>query len=456
MSIKKPVKKTEQGNNITRRDFMNHAIAAAAFTIVPRHVLGGKAYAAPSDRLNIACIGIGGRGGANLKGVRGENIIALCDVDTRQAGEAFDNHPRAKRYTDFRKMLDEMDNQIEAVVVSTPDHTHAVACMDVMRSGKHLYCEKPLAHSIYDIRELMKAAHKHKVITQLGNQGHSFDDIRRFCEWIWDGAIGEVHTIHAACGSNYSKINQLSRRNEEHEIPSELDWDLWLGPAKYRRYNPMYLPGSWRGWMPFGSGVIGDWVCHVVDPVFWALDLGAPKNIQAEAKNYDPKKHADTFPSGTTVKFDFPARGKRGPVKLFWHDGEEKIPRPEDLEEGRKVPRTGAVVIGEKGKIMYGSHGANSVRIIPETKMKEYRRPEPTIPRVKGHHEDWLEAVKNNRPAGSNFDYGGPLTELAQLGIIATKMLGRKLEWDSENMRFTNCDEANQYINPSGRKGWTL
>lgn len=456
MSIRKPSKIKQQTSKISRRDFMNNTIAAAAFTIVPRHVLGGRAYAAPSDKLNIACVGISGRGGANLNGVRGENIVALCDVDTRRAGKAFENFPNAKHYTDFRKMLDEMDNQIDAVTVSTPDHTHAVVCMDVIKRGKHLYCEKPLAHSIYDIRELMKAARNHKVITQLGNQGHSFDDIRRFCEWIWDGAIGKVHTIHAACGSNYSKIDQLSRRNEKHEIPSELDWDLWLGPAKYRPYNPMYLPGSWRGWMPFGSGVIGDWVCHVVDPVFWALDLGAPETIQAKANNYDPKKHADTFPSGTTVMYDFPASGKRGPVKLFWHDGEEEIPRPEELEEGRKVPRTGAVVIGEKGKIMYGSHGANSVRIIPESKMKEYQRPEPTLPRVKGHHEDWLEAVKNNRPAGSNFDYGGPLTELAQLGIIATKMLGRKLKWDSENMRFTNFDEANQYINPLSRKGWAL
>ena len=214
MNIKNQAKKTKaQGTKISRRDFMNRAIAAAAFTIVPRYVLGGKAYAAPSDKLNIACIGIGGRGGANLNGVRGENIVALCDVDMRRAGKAFENYPSAKCYTDFRKMLDEMDNQIDAVVVSTPDHTHAAACMEAIRRGKHLYCEKPLAHSIYEIRELMKAARKHKVITQLGNQGHSFDHIRIFCEWIWDGAIGNVHTIHAACSANHSKISQLSKRH---------------------------------------------------------------------------------------------------------------------------------------------------------------------------------------------------------------------------------------------------
>ncbi|MBN1804015.1 MAG: Gfo/Idh/MocA family oxidoreductase [Sedimentisphaerales bacterium] len=454
MSINKPARKKQQ--KISRRDFIRATTAATAFTIVPRSVLGGWGNIAPSDKLNIACIGVGGRGGANLNGVRNENIVAMCDVDTEQAAKSFQNYPKAKRFKDFRKMLDEIDNQIDAVVVSTPDHTHAVACMDAIRRGKHLYCEKPLAHSIYEIRQLMKAAREHKVITQLGNQGHSFDHIRLFCEWIWDGAIGNVHTIYAACGSNYSQIKQIDKRNEQHEIKDGLDWDLWLGPARYRPYNPMYLPGIWRGWMPFGSGVIGDWICHVVDPVFWALNLGAPDTIQVEAKDYDPKKYADTFPAGSVVTFNFPANDKRGPVKLVWQDGIEKIPRPEELEEGRKVPDTGAIVIGDKGKIMYGSHGADHVRIIPESKMRAYKRPEQKIPRVGGHHQDWLEAVKNNRQAGSSFDYGGPLTELARLGIIAIQMPGRELKWDSENMRFTNCDEANQYVNPPSREGWTL
>jgi predicted dehydrogenase len=391
-----------------------------------------------------------------VNGCGGENIVALCDVDTRRMEDASKKHPRARMYQDFRKMLDEMDNQIDAVAVCTPDHTHAVASMDAMRRGKHLYCEKPLAHSVYEIRELMKAARKHKIVTQLGNQGHSSNSIRLFCEWIWDGAIGNVTEVHAACSANHCKIRQLSKRSEVHEIPRELDWDLWFGPAKYRQYNPMYAPGSWRGWLPFGSGTIGDWVCHVVDPVFWALDLGAPTTIQAEADDYDPKKHADTFPSGSVITFQFPAKGKRGPVKLLWHSGRREIPRPTDLEESRKVPRTGAIVIGDKGKIMHGSHGAGGVRIFPEAKMKEYKLPEQTIPRVRGHHQDWLQAIKNDGKPGSNFDYGGPLTELARLGIIAMQMLGQKLEWDSENMKFTNCDEANRFINPPSRKGWTL
>lgn len=447
--------KTNQ--NTSRREFLRGTVGTmAASTIVPSFVLGGRAGAAPSDKLNIAHIGIGGRGRANVNGTQAENFVALCDVDAKQAGETFNKYPNVRKYTDFRKMLDEVDSKIDAVTVSTPDHTHAVAAMEAIRRGKHVYCEKPLAHSIYEIRELMKAARKHKIVTQLGNQGHSFDSIRTFCEWIWDGAIGSVTEVHAACGSNHCRISQLSKRDEVHEVPATLDWDLWLGPAKYRRYNPMYLPGKWRAWMPFGSGTIGDWICHVVDPVFWALDLGAPTFVRAEVDDYDPKKHSDTFPIGSVITFQFPAKGKRGPVKLLWYNSKREIPRPADLEPGRKVPRTGAIVIGDKGKITYGSHGAGGVRIFPEAKMKAYKRPEPSIPRVKNHHEDWLQAIRNGGQAGSNFDYGGPLTELARLGIIAMLLPGRKLEWDGPNMRFTNSDEANRLINPPYRQGWTL
>jgi len=441
---------------LSRREFLSGAASTvAAFAIVPRHVFGMGATP-PSDKLNIACIGVGGQGGGNVDAVRGQNLVALCDVDARRAARSLKKYPDVKQYRDFRKMLDEMDKQIDAVVVSTPDHTHAVACMAAIKRGKHVYCEKPLAHSIYEVRQVIKAAREHKVVTQLGNQGHSFESIRTFCEWVWDGAIGNVHEVHATCGTVYSRIRDLPRLEEKHEVPPTLDWDLWLGPAQYRRYHPLYMPGTWRSWMPFGTGVLGDWVCHVVDPVFWALDLGAPKTVQAEARDYDPKKHADTFPTGTIVKFEFPARGKRGPVTLIWFDGREKPPRPEELEPGREVPGTGAIVIGDKGKITYGSHGAGDVKIIPEEKMKTYQQPAKTIPRAKEHHADWLDAIKNGARAGSNFDYGGPLTEIALLGVIATRMLGQKLEWDSPNMRFTNCLEANQFINPPYRRGWTL
>jgi len=446
----------DSSRKTSRRQFVKSATAGlAAFTIVPRHVLG-QGQTPPSEKLNVACIGISGRGGASLHGVRDENIVALCDVDLRRTGDVFAAHPKAKAYRDYRRLFDQMDQQIDAVTVATPDHAHAVIAMEAIKRGKHVYCEKPLAHSIHEVRALRKAAHEHKVVTQLGNQGHSFDTIRTFCEWIWDGAIGNVTEVHAACGSVYSTIDQLPRLQEKHEVPAELDWDLWLGPAQYRPYHPLYLPGSWRRWMAFGCGVIGDWICHVVDPVFWALDLGAPMTVQAQAENYDPKAHAETFPRGTKVTYEFPAKGQRGPVKLVWFDGEEKIPRPDDLEAGRKVPETGAIVIGDKGKITYGSHGAGGVRIFPETKMRAYTQPPQTLPRVPDHFVDWLRAVKTGGVAGSNFDYGGPLTELALLGIIGVKHLGRKLEWDAENMRFTNCAEANLCLNPPYRQGWTL
>lgn len=440
----------------TRRDFLKGtAGAAAAITIVPGYVLG-EGESPPSDRLNIACIGVGGRGEANWDAVKRESIVALCDADTRRARKAFQTFPNVKRYQDFRRMFDEMEKQIDAVVVSTPDHTHAVACMAAIRRGKHVYCEKPLAHSIHEVRALRKAAREHRVITQLGNQGHSSEDIRRLCEWIWDGAIGNVREVHAFSGVVLSYISRLDRLSEKHEIPEGLDWDVWLGPAKYRPYHRMYLPGSWRGWSPFGTGAIGDWVCHVVDPAFWALHLDSPTSVQVEAEGYDPEKHADTFPRGTRRRFEFPAHGDRGPVTLLWFDGVEKPPRPEELEPGKELPSIGAVIIGDKGKIMHGSHGAGGLRIIPEEKMAAYKQPERTLSRVRGHHQDWLDSVKSGRQAGSNFDYGGPLTELALLGNIGVRMLGRKLEWNGEETRFTNCPEANTLVNPPYRKGWTL
>jgi predicted dehydrogenase len=446
---------------LSRRQFTRRAAAGAAlFTIVPRHVLGGQEEASANDKLNIAVIGVGGRGAANLKGLGDENIVGLCDVDDRQASKSFEKFPQAKRFRDFRKMLDELDKQIDAVVVATPDHTHAVACLDALQRGKHLYCEKPLAHSVYEVRQVMKAAREAGVVTQLGNQGHSSEAIRRFCEWIWDGAIGNVTEVHAACSQFkdvYCQIDNLVHLDDEHDLPEGLDWDLWLGPARWRPYHPMYVPWNWRGWLPFGTGAIGDWVCHVVDPVFWALDLGAPSTIQAEVdKDYHPENHKDVYPAGVAITFEFPAKGDRGPVKLIWYDGNKTIPHPADLEPERKPPGTGAVVIGDKGTITHGSHGAGGVRIVPETKMREYQQPEPSIPRVSSHHGDWLQGIREGKPAGSNFDYGGRLTELALLGVIAIRIPGTKLEWDAENMKFTNCDAANQYVKPTFREGWSV
>ncbi len=440
----------------SRRQFLKSASGAvAAFTIVPRHVLG-QGQTPPSEKLSIAGIGAGGMGGGDINAVaEGNNIIALCDVDLRRAS-TIEKYPEAKVYRDFRKMFDEMADQIDAVIVGTPDHTHAVAAMAAIKRGKHVYCEKPLAHSVAEVRALMKAAQEYKVVTQLGNQGHSFDTIRTFCEWVWDGAIGDVHTIHCGCRAVNSGTGRLSQMNEKEEIPPELKWDLWLGPAQERPYHSFYLPGRWRGWVPFGNGTIGDWICHVVDPVFWALDLGAPRTVVARVKDYDPKTQGDAFPKGDIITFEFPAKGSRGPITLAWHSGTEPIPRAKELEPDRKSVETGAYVYGNKGVIMYGSHGAGSVRIIPETAMKAYKRPPQKIPRALEHHQDWLRAIRTGGKAGSDFSYGGPLTELAMLGVIALKMPGTKLQWDAVNTRFTNCEEANQYINPPYRSGWTL
>jgi predicted dehydrogenase len=427
--------------------------------IVPRRAVARSGETPPSEKLRLAAIGVGGRGTANVQGLArntGVQLVALCDVDLEHSAKSMADFNAAKRFRDYRRMFDDIDKEIDAVAISTPDHTHAVAAMTAMRCGKHVYCEKPLAHSVFEVRQLMKTASERKVVTQLGNQGHSSGSIRNFCEWIWDGAIGNVHTIHAGCSAVNSAISSLPELAVEHPVPPTLDWDLWLGPAMERRYHPAYLPGKWRRWMPFGNGTVGDWVCHVVDPVFWALDLGAPTTIVSQVKNYDFKTQGDAFPAGEITTFEFPAKGKRGAVTLHWYSGVEAIPRPPELEPDRKDIKTGAVVIGDKGTITYGSHGAGGVRIIPEKKMKEYRLPPESLPRVSGHHEDWLNAIRSGGKAGSDFSYGGPLTEIAMLGVIAIKMAGTRLEWDAANMRFTNCEEANRYLNPPYRRGWTL
>jgi len=444
---------------VTRREFVGAAAAAATAMIVPRHAVAQSGKTPPSEKLSIAGIGVGGQGGADLQNLSDESIVALCDVDrSSHSAASFQKWPKARQFRDFRKMLDEMDRQIDAVVVGTPDHTHAVAAMAAIKRGKHVYCEKPLAHSVFEVRQLMKAAKEHNVVTQLGNQGHSTDSIRTFCEWIWDGAIGNVHTIHAGCSAVNSGGRRRSRVTASAEVPATLDWDLWLGPAQQRPYSPAYLPGSWRGWVPFGNGTVGDWTCHVVDPVFWALDLGSPATIQAKVTNYDPKTEADVYPRGEIITYEFPARGKRGPVTMLWHSGLERIPRPKELDQGRNVVDTGAVVFGDKGAIMYGSHGAGGVRIIPEAKMQAYQRPAKSIPRVPtgNHQRDWVDAIRAGRKAGSDFSYGGPLSELATLGVIAIKMAGTKLQYDAANTRFPNCPEADKYINPPYRAGWTL
>ena len=452
-------------SRINRRRFLYGTSAGVAMcNILPGSLLRGAERLSPNGRLNVAGIGIGSRGGADISEVAGlgHNLVALCDVDEIYAAKEFAKYPNAKRFTDYRVMLDKMGKEIDAVVIGTPDHTHAIIAMEAMRRGKHVYCEKPLAHSVHDVRELMAAAHKHKVVTQLGNQGHSSDSIRRVCEWVWAGAIGQVHTIHAGCDAFknvYCQIPNLGRLDEQHDVPKGLDYDLWIGPVPFRPYSPLWVPWNWRGWMPFGGGTIGDWICHVVDPAYWALELDAPTTVLAEVTDYDPAKHSLTYPAATKITFEFPARKARGAVKLVWHDGNNVIPKPQGFGPDDKIPGTGAVIFGHKGMIVHGSHGGGGCYLVPENLMDQYsgkNAPPQKIPRIKGHAWDWAEAIRTGRQAGSNFDYGGPLTQVALLGLIAIRFPGQTLQWNDKKVRFTNNDAANAYLQPAYCNGWKL
>jgi predicted dehydrogenase len=440
----------------SRRKFIRQSTTGAAlFSVLPGSVLGLRGATPPSEKLNIAAIGVGGQGGSDLNNLASENIVALCDVDSQRAANSFKKFPAAKHLQDFRRMFDELDKQIDAVLVATPDHMHSVAAMHAIRRGKHVFCEKPLAHSIYEVRELMKAAREHKVVTQLGNQGHSFDSIRVFRECIEDGTIGTVREVHAMCNSDYARIDQLEQVKTGEPVPETLNWDLWLGPAAVRPYHSAYLPGKWRGWQAFGTGVIGDWTCHLVDPVFWTLDLGAPTTIAAETGDYDPQKYAETFPHASTVTYEFAARGNRPAMKLIWHDGASVPAKPTEMKPDEKLPEIGALVIGDKGKIVYGSHGAREMRVLSETATTPSKEPR-RLAKSPGHYREWIDCCKSGKPAGSNFDYGGPLTEIALLGVIAIRCKGEKLRWDSVAMKFTNSDLANSMLKPVFRKGWEL
>jgi predicted dehydrogenase len=454
-----------RNSSLTRRQFLTTTTAGIAlFQVLPGGILNAAPGASPNEKVNVAGIGVGSQGGADIDAIAGEgqNIVALCDVDSNYAAKAFGRYAQAKRFKDYRVMLDQMDKQIDGVVIGTPDHTHAVIAMEAMRRGKHVYCEKPLAHSIHEVRELMSAAKKHKVVTQLGNQGHSSGSIRQLCEWVWAGAIGNVHTVHAGCDAFrdvYCQLRNLPKLDQKYDVPESLDYDLWIGPVPFRAYTPFWVHWNWRGWMPFGTGTIGDWFCHVIDPSFWALDLEAPSSVVAEVADYDPAKHGLTYPPGTKITFQFPARNGRGPVKLVWHDGKHSIPRPAEFAADDKVPGTGAVLFGDKGMIVHGSHGGGGCYLTPEKLMDQYsgkNAPKEKLPRVKNHAWDWIDAIRLGRQAGSNFGYGGPLTQAALIGAIAIQFPGQVLEWDNQAMRFKNNKAASALVNPPYRSGWKL
>lgn len=442
---------------ISRRDFMAATAASAAFTIVPRHVLGGSGQTPPSEKLNLAGIGVGGQGGTDLQELSSQNIIALCDVDEQRAADTFSRYPQAKKYRDFRVMLDK-EKDIDAVVVATPDHVHAIASVTAMKMGKHVYCEKPLTRTVYESRVVAQTARKEKVATQMGNQGMAFEGNRLINEWIADGAIGQVREVHV-WSDRPSHNGQLfwaqgiDRPKETPPVPKTLDWDLWLGPAPLRPYHPAYVPFTWRGWWDFGSGGLGDMGIHNIAPVFSALKLTAPTSVHASSTLFN----RETLPLACTVHYDFPARGDMPPVTMHWYDGGIIAARPPELEDWRDLPREdGLIFVGDKGKMLVLGWGGKSPRLIPETKMKSYKLPAKTLPRSIGHHQEWIEACKGGGPGRSNFDFAGPLTEAVLLGTVSVRMGGKKLIWDSANMKVTNLPEANDFLHYEYREGWNL
>lgn len=436
--------------SITRRRFLGGAAAAAALTAVPRHVLSRPRRISPNDKLNIACIGVGGMGAYDIDRLAGENIVALCDVDWKHAAGTFKKFPNAKKYRDFRKMLDAEDKNIDAVSVSTPDHTHAVASMAAMQRNKHVYCQKPLCHDVAEVRRLTEAARKYGVVTQMGTQLHATSELKRLVEMIQSGLIGQVRRVDLWSGKNWGGG---TRPTDTPPVPETLEWDLWLGPAPYRPYHPTYLPANWRRWWDFGTGTLGDMGCHIIDPAWWALNLDAPRTVEAQAGPFSD----ETYPTKTIITWEFPARGDRAAVTLRWFDGENRPPRPAELEEGVDLPGQGGLYYGDKGTILM-PHGG-SPRMIPDSKMSEVKMPEPWIPRFEegsnGHYLEWIQACKGGRKPLSNFDYAGPLTEAILLGNVAVKA-GRKIEWDSPAMKVTNMPEMDRYISREYREGWSL
>ncbi len=446
--------------SITRRNFMSAAaVAGAAFTVVPSHVLGGPKHIAPSEKLNIAGIGSGGMGAGNIGRSAGENIVALCDVDYGRAAGTFKKFPKAKQFKDYRVMLDKMDKEIDAVIVATPDHSHAPASMKAIKMGKHVYCQKPLTHTVFEARKLTEAAREMGVATQMGNQGRSKEGCRFIKEWIADGAIGDVREVHS--WTNRPVWPQgILRPAGTPAVPANLDWDLWLGPAPHRPYNPTYLPFNWRAWIDFGCGALGDMGCHILDAAFWSLDLKYPTSVQASRGEqvvdmWKRVKNNETYPNASVVHYSFPKRGDMPPVKVHWYDGGILPEIPEELA-GRKLPDSGTIFVGDKGKIMAGTYG-DAPQLLPRSAHKAYKQPAKTLKRITTSHEqNWIDACKGGDPASSNFDYSGPFTEMVVMGNFAIRLPGQLLKWDGPNMKVTNNDAANAFVHKEYRKGWTL
>ena len=452
--------------DMTRRAFLAAATSTAVLAgcatgnpkpntarVVPRKV-------SPNGRLNLACIGAGGKGKDDTLGCAAEkelvNIVALCDVDDKNAEEAFYKLPDAKRYKDYRKMLEEMDKEIDACTITTPDHTHAPAAYTAMMMGKHVRVQKPLTHTIAEARLLAKTAKETGVVTAMGNQGHSGDGIRELCELLWSGAIGGVTEVHSWTDRPIWPQG-IDKPLSEQPIPATMDWDLWLGSAPVRPFNRGYAPFKWRGWWDFGCGAIGDMACHIMDSAFWALYLGEAPKYSVEVVRQEGMT-AQTAPLKSIIKYEFPARkterGDMPPVIYYWYDGKLKPPRPEGIAASEDMgdEANGTIFVGTKGVAVAGSHGTQS-RLLPAARMKDFKRPDPTIPRVEGEnsYRHWLKACINGTVAMSDFSYAGPLTEVANMGNVAL-LAGKKIEFDVASMKITNDKKVNQYLTKEYRK----
>ena len=443
-------------NNLSRRSFIKStSIASSGLFLIPNFQSN-----APNNRLNIAVIGVGGRGKANWGSVPNENIVAMCDVDDNRASQGYLLYPKARKFKDFRVMFDKMAKEIDAVIITTPDHTHFAATMIAMELGIDVYVEKPLAHNIWQLRTMKKAAKHYNITSQMGNQGHTTNGIRLVKEWYDAGILGQVKEVHAWHGAfNFGPGKYFTKPEsfppKVDPVPEYLDWDLWLGPAKDREFNSAYAPKSWRGFYDFGNGQLGDWACHTLDAPFWALDLGSPHTVEAIAKN--PMSEHGFVADESVTTFQFGAREKKESVTLKWYEGGEK---PEARPEWgiEKFPKSGMIMIGEKNTLMTGGRPNEPKLLVSPEEWAEFQAnsPEKTIPRIGEEKpvDEWIDAIKNNYLPGSNFNYSAELTEMALVGVLAQRF-ATKIEYDTKKMMITNRPELNAFIKEPTRKGWS-
>ena len=460
----------------TRRHFLaKTTAAAAAATIVPRHVLGGPKFVPPSEKVNVAMVGVGGQGRWNLHELFKQadaQIVAVADPIEHHNLDAFyykgvagrkpikaeieKHHSKTTpnyqcvEYEDFRAMLDK-EKAIDAILCATPDHLHAYVSATAMRRGKHVYCEKPLTHNIWEARQVSRIAEETGVATQLGNQGHAKDGIRQTVEWIADGAIGPVRDVQVWVGASRWNPELTGRPTETPPLPKGVNWDLWIGPREMRPYHPTYTPVAWRDYWDFGGGTLEDFGCHDLDAAFWALDLETPTTIEARPAGLT---NAEVQPYGEICYYRFGPRGDKPPVRVTWYGGGLKPPRPDGLRKGESLPGRGVLLIGDKGSMLCGGAGG-APRLLPDDKMKAYKPPAPSLKRSNGHHRDWLDACKGGPAASSNFAYGAKLTELVLLGVLSLRT-GKRLEWDAAQMKATNAPDADRFIKEGYRKGWEI